>query len=89
MAEGFTVKHSTKALARYEMHANMAEVARGEQGSARQDRAWKIKLIEKENPSGVIWGRKLLVDHGCRLSTPTYSGWAWPGMRPGFPLSRE
>ena len=50
VAEGFTKKYGVHTLVYFEMHADMAEAIRREKQLKTWNRAWKIKLIEKENP---------------------------------------
>ena len=50
MAEGFTKKYGVHTLVYYEMHATMNEAIRREKQLKKWNRAWKIALIEKENP---------------------------------------
>jgi putative endonuclease len=49
--EGFTKKYGVHTLVYYEMHADMAEAIRRERQLKKWNRAWKLELIEKENPS--------------------------------------
>ena len=50
VAEGFTKKYGVHTLVYYEMHADMTEAIRREKQLKKWNRAWKIELIEKENP---------------------------------------
>jgi putative endonuclease len=50
VCEGFTKKYGVHTLVYYEMHANMTEAIRREKQLKKWNRAWKIELIEKENP---------------------------------------
>ena len=50
VAEGFTKKYCVHTLVYYEMHADMTEAIRREKQLKKWNRAWKIELIEKENP---------------------------------------
>ena len=50
VAEGFTKKYGVHTLVYCEMHADMTEANRREKQLKKWNRAWKIKLIEKENP---------------------------------------
>ncbi len=47
---GFTKRHSVHLLVYYELHATMAEAIQREKRLKKWNRAWKIELIEKENP---------------------------------------
>jgi putative endonuclease len=51
LVEGFTVKHHLYRLVYYEMHTDVAEAITREKRIKRWLRAWKIQLIEKDNPS--------------------------------------
>jgi len=54
--EGFTKKYSVHTLVYYEMHTRMAEAIRREKQLKRWNRAWKIELLERENPQWVdLW----------------------------------
>jgi len=50
MVEGFTKKYGVHMLVYYELHADMAEAIGREKRLKKWNRAWKIELIEKENP---------------------------------------
>jgi putative endonuclease len=50
LIEGFTKKYGVHTLVYFEMHADMAEAIRREKQLKKWNRAWKIELIEKENP---------------------------------------
>ena len=47
---GFTKKYGVHTLVYYEMHADMTEAIRREKQLKKWNRAWKMELIEKENP---------------------------------------
>jgi putative endonuclease len=47
---GFTKKYGVHTLVYYELHADMTEAIRREKQLKKWNRAWKIELIEKENP---------------------------------------
>ena len=54
--EGFTKKYGVHTLVYYEMHATMTEAIRREKQLKKWNRAWKIELIEKENPKWLdLW----------------------------------
>ena len=56
VVEGFTKKYGVHTLVYYEMHAGMTEAIRREKQLKKWNRAWKIELIEKENPQWVdLW----------------------------------
>lgn len=48
--DGFTKKYGVHRLDYYELHASMIEAIRREKQIKKWRRAWKIELIEKENP---------------------------------------
>ena len=50
VVEGFTKKYGVHTLVYYEMHADMTEAIVREKRLKKWNRAWKIELIEKENP---------------------------------------
>ena len=48
--EGFTSRHDVKLLVYLEMHATMADAILREKQIKKWNRAWKIRLIECDNP---------------------------------------
>ena len=48
--DGFTKQYGVHRLVYYELHASMIEAIRREKQIKKWRRAWKIELIEKENP---------------------------------------
>ena len=50
VVEGFTKKYGVHELVYFEMHADMAQAIQREKRIKKWNRAWKIELIEKENP---------------------------------------
>ena len=50
MVEGFTKKYGVHTLVYYELHADMVEAIGREKQLKKWNRAWKVELIEKENP---------------------------------------
>ena len=48
--EGFSKEHGCKTLVWYEDHPSMLEAIRREKAIKRWRRAWKLALIEAENP---------------------------------------
>ena len=50
VVEGFTKKYGVHTLVYYELHADMTEAIVREKRLKKWNRAWKIELIEKENP---------------------------------------
>ncbi len=49
-APGFTKKYNVHILVYYEQHENMASAITREKQMKKWNRAWKIDLIERENP---------------------------------------
>jgi len=49
--EGFTKKYNVKMLVYYEFHENAESAITVEKQLKKWNRAWKLKLIEKENPN--------------------------------------
>lgn len=49
--EGFSKEHGCKALVWYEDHRTMLEAIRREKAIKRWRRAWKLALIETDNPT--------------------------------------
>jgi putative endonuclease len=50
LAEGFTKKYGVKTLVYYEIHENSEAAITREKQLKKWERAWKIRLIEKDNP---------------------------------------
>ena len=50
IVEGFTKKYGVHTLVYYELHTDMVEAIGREKRLKKWNRAWKIELIEKENP---------------------------------------
>ncbi len=50
VVEGFTQKYGVHTLVYYELHAGMAEAIHREKQLKKWNRAWKIELIETNNP---------------------------------------
>jgi putative endonuclease len=48
--EGFTTKYGVKKLVYFEQHENAANAITREKQLKKWNRAWKLKLIEKDNP---------------------------------------
>ncbi len=54
--EGFTKKYGVHTLVYYEIHPTMLEAIQREKRLKKWNRAWKIALIEKENPEWLdLW----------------------------------
>jgi len=49
--EGFTKKYGVNMLVYYEMHDDMRTAIAREKAIKKWNRAWKLKLIEKNNPN--------------------------------------
>jgi putative endonuclease len=61
IADGFTKKHNIKMLVWYEQHTVIEQAIIREKQLKKWNRAWKIELVEKENPlwrdlAGDLWG---------------------------------
>jgi putative endonuclease len=50
MTDGFTRKYGVKRLVYLEVHATMLEAITREKQMKKWERAWKIALIERDNP---------------------------------------
>jgi putative endonuclease len=50
VVKGFTEKYGVHTLVYYELHVSMTEAILREKQLKKWNRAWKIELIEKENP---------------------------------------
>ncbi|HWA37677.1 MAG TPA: GIY-YIG nuclease family protein [Burkholderiales bacterium] len=50
MADGFTKKYGVMILVYFELHSDMYEAIQREKRMKKWNRAWKIELIEKDNP---------------------------------------
>ena len=50
LVEGFTRKYGVHTLVWYELHATMETAIRREKAIKNWKRAWKVEMIEKENP---------------------------------------
>ena len=50
LVEGFTKKYGVKTLVYFELHADMYEAIQREKRIKKWNRAWKLELIEKDNP---------------------------------------
>lgn len=51
LVEGFTKRYHVHTLVWYEVHANMGAAIAREKAMKEWKRAWKLALIERENPS--------------------------------------
>ena len=71
---GFTRDYGVRTLVWFERHATMEQAILREKRIKKWNRAWKLALIERENPD---W-RDLAENFGFE-----------PLARSGFPLSRE
>jgi putative endonuclease len=50
LVEGFTKKYGVKTLVYYEVHESSIAAITREKQVKKWERAWKIRLIEKDNP---------------------------------------
>ena len=53
VVEGFTKKYNIHELVWYEMHQTVESAINREKQIKKWNRAWKLKLIEKENPQWI------------------------------------
>lgn len=51
LVEGFTKKYQVHTLVYYEQHGDMVTAITREKQLKKWNRAWKIELIEKQNPT--------------------------------------
>ncbi|HDQ04723.1 MAG TPA: GIY-YIG nuclease family protein [Deltaproteobacteria bacterium] len=51
LARGFTKRYKVHNLVWYELHGNMDTAIEREKNIKEWKRAWKVKLIERENPN--------------------------------------
>jgi putative endonuclease len=57
LAQGFTEKYAVHILVYYEQHESMSEAILREKQLKKWNRAWKIRLIEENNPDWIdLWG---------------------------------
>lgn len=50
LVEGFTKRYGVHRLVYYELHEEIAKAIRREKQVKKWNRAWKLELIEKQNP---------------------------------------
>ena len=50
VVKGFTKRYSVHRLVYYELHEDMESAIRREKHMKKWNRAWKLELIEKQNP---------------------------------------
>jgi len=50
MVDGFTKRYGIHRLVYYELHADMASAIGREKQMKKWNRAWKLELIERQNP---------------------------------------
>ena len=50
LLEGFTKRYEVHRLVYYELHGDMETAIRREKQMKKWNRAWKLELIEKQNP---------------------------------------
>jgi putative endonuclease len=58
--EGFTKRYAVHTLVWYEVHATMESAIKREKAIKAWKRAWKLELIERENPEWVDLYEKLI-----------------------------
>ena len=58
--EGFTKRYRVHTLVWYELHATMEAAIAREKALKKWKRAWKLELIEKDNPGWRDLGEELL-----------------------------
>jgi putative endonuclease len=51
IAEGFTKKYGVRRLVHYKIHENMISAITREKQLKKWNRSWKLRLIEKHNPT--------------------------------------
>jgi putative endonuclease len=51
LAEGFTKRYGVHRLVYYELHKDMMSAITRERQVKKWNRAWKLELIESQNPS--------------------------------------
>jgi putative endonuclease len=51
LADGFTKKYGVAALVYYEVHSDVKAAITREKQMKKWNRAWKIRLIEEDNPN--------------------------------------
>jgi len=61
MVEGFTKKYSIHNLVWYEIHESAESAINREKQIKKWKRAWKLKLIEKENPNWIDLYEKICI----------------------------
>ena len=74
LLQGFTSDYGVRTLVWFERHGTMEQAILREKRIKKWNRAWKLELIERDNPN---W-RDLAEDLGFEKLAPS-----------GFPLSRE
>ena len=83
LVAGFSQRYRTHLLVWFERHETMESAIVGEKRLKEWRRAWKLELIEAENP--VWWDLHWEILWGCDVSPPT----APAADPPGFRLSPE
>ncbi len=72
--KGFTQQYGVSALVHFEYFNDINEAIRREKQLKKWNRAWKLQLIEKRNPEWVDL---------------SLTGYQYPELGSGYPLSRE
>ena len=58
LVEGFTKKYGVHRLVYYELHEGMVSAITREKQMKKWNRAWKLELVEKQNPDWAdLWER--------------------------------
>ncbi|HXF92321.1 MAG TPA: GIY-YIG nuclease family protein [Nitrospiraceae bacterium] len=60
VVDGFTKRYGIHRLVYYELHADMESAIRREKQMKKWNRAWKLELIEKQNPDWQDLWEKIL-----------------------------
>ena len=88
LADGFTKQYKVKTLVWYEQHATMESAISKEKAMKKWNRAWKLGLIEKNNPLwNDLWPEILGTDSAT--SAPTSATQSFPSPPSSFPRRRE
>ncbi len=75
LTPGFTSRYGVKMLVWYETHNDINEAIRREKQIKRWRRAWKIRLIEAENPDWIdLWSEISGERSGSRTSAARFPG---------------
>lgn len=95
LADGFTKQYKVKTLVWYEQHATMESAISKEKAMKKWNRAWKLGLIEKNNPLwNDLWPEILGADSATSALTSATSpstppNPSFPSPPSSFPRRRE